>query len=78
MTHGTLKLQQYRMLDGHDRFDPAFFGMTPGEAALIDPQHRIFLETAWEALEDAGYNAEQFDGSIGVLAVLRYEQLPAC
>jgi len=47
-------------------FDAAFFGYSPREAELIDPQHRIFLECAWSALEDAGYDSQQYDGSIGV------------
>ncbi|MBP2231646.1 acyl transferase domain-containing protein [Azospirillum agricola] len=38
-----------------DCFDAAFFGFAPSEAALMDPQHRLFLETAWHAMEDAGY-----------------------
>ena len=37
-------------------FDAAFFGITPSEAEVIDPQQRVFLETAWEALETAGYD----------------------
>ncbi len=49
-------------------FDAAFFGMTPKEAEIMDPQHRIFLECAWEALEDAGCNPETHDGLIGVFA----------
>jgi acyl transferase domain-containing protein/thioesterase domain-containing protein len=42
-------------LDGFDHFDAQFFGYTPKEAELIDPQHRLFLECAWAALEDAAY-----------------------
>ena len=49
-------------------FDPEFFGFSPKEAAIIDPQHRHFLEGAWEALEDAGHPPENFDGPIGVFA----------
>ena len=42
-------------LDGVDRFDPVFFGISPNEADMMDPQERLFLETVWHALEDAGY-----------------------
>jgi acyl transferase domain-containing protein/SAM-dependent methyltransferase/acyl carrier protein len=54
------------LLEGVDRFDAQFFGFSARDAALTDPQHRLFLETAWEALEDAGYDPETFDGPIGV------------
>jgi acyl transferase domain-containing protein/acyl carrier protein len=53
-------------MEGIELFDAAFFGFTPREASLLDPQHRIFLECAWEALENAGYDAERFPGRIGV------------
>jgi len=49
-----------------DLFDAAFFGFSPREAESIDPQQRIFLETAWHALEDAGYDPARFPGLIGV------------
>ncbi|USG59767.1 SDR family NAD(P)-dependent oxidoreductase [Sneathiella marina] len=51
-----------------ENFDAGFFGFSPREASILDPQHRHFLECAWEALEDAGHMPEQFDGSIGVFA----------
>ncbi|MFB6888769.1 beta-ketoacyl synthase N-terminal-like domain-containing protein [Kitasatospora sp. NPDC056327] len=53
---------------GADRFDAAFFGFSPREAEIMDPQHRVFLECAWEALEDAGCVPESFEGRIGVFA----------
>ncbi|MBZ0129757.1 MAG: SDR family NAD(P)-dependent oxidoreductase [Rhodobacteraceae bacterium] len=52
-------------LDGFDEFDAEFFGFSPKEAAILDPQHRQFLETAWEALENAGHLPEHFNGAIG-------------
>ena len=49
-------------------FDAAFFGVNPREAEVMDPQHRIFLETAWEALEDAGYDVDRIAVPVGVFA----------
>src|SRR3989442_12196485 len=54
------------MLDGAEQFDASFFNYTPREAEIMDPQQRLFLECAWEALENAGYAAEKHPGSIGV------------
>jgi len=51
-----------------DQFDAAFFGMYAREAELTDPQHRIFLECAFEALEDAGYDHSTYRGAVGVFA----------
>jgi acyl transferase domain-containing protein len=53
-------------LEGAEAFDAAFFGYSPREAELMDPQHRIFLECAWTAMEHAGYDPEEYDGLIGV------------
>ncbi|MEP7012253.1 MAG: amino acid adenylation domain-containing protein [Acidobacteriota bacterium] len=49
------------MIDGADRFDAALFGFTPREAELTDPQHRLLLEVAWEALDAAGIDPGRFD-----------------
>ena len=56
------------VLQDLDKFDARFFGFSPKDAAIMDPQHRIFLECAWEALENAGHVPETFAGSIGVYA----------
>lgn len=55
-------------LQGMEQFDPAFFGFSPMDGRILDPQHRHFLECSWEALEDAGYDPFRFRGSIGVFA----------
>ncbi|MFN6479148.1 type I polyketide synthase [Nostoc sp. DedQUE07] len=56
------------IIEDIELFDAAFFGFTPREAEITDPQHRIFLESAWEALESAGYDSESYNGKIGVYA----------
>ncbi|MFC7440510.1 type I polyketide synthase [Laceyella putida] len=56
------------LLEDADCFDAFFFGITPKEAKVLDPQHRVFLECAWEALEDAGVDPDRFAGRIGVYA----------
>lgn len=56
------------VLDGFADFDAEFFGFSPKEAAILDPQHRHFLEVAWEALENAGHPPEAFKGAVGVYA----------
>jgi phthiocerol/phenolphthiocerol synthesis type-I polyketide synthase E len=54
------------LLDGIDEFDADFFGFSPHSARTMDPQHRLFLQCAWHALEDAGCDPAAFDGAIGV------------
>ncbi|WP_224245440.1 type I polyketide synthase [Hyalangium gracile] len=56
------------LIEGVDLFDASFFGYSPREAELIDPQQRLFLECAWEALESAGYDPDRFPGPIGLFA----------
>jgi acyl transferase domain-containing protein len=59
-------------LEGFADFDPLFFNISPAEAACMDPQERVFLQTCWEVLEDAGYTrellAKQHHGRVGVYA----------
>lgn len=51
-----------------EQFDASFFGFTPREAEMMDPQHRLFLECAWEAMENAAYDSQFYHGQIGVFA----------
>ncbi|WP_457773876.1 type I polyketide synthase [Phycobium rhodophyticola] len=55
-------------LDDFEMFDGEFFGFSPKESAILDPQHRHFLEVAWEAMENAGHMPENATGPIGVFA----------
>ncbi|HCY84170.1 MAG TPA: hypothetical protein DHV36_03445, partial [Desulfobacteraceae bacterium] len=50
------------------KFDAGFFGFSPREAEILGPEQRIFLECAWEAMEDAGYDVERLDAEVGVFA----------
>ena len=52
------------IIEGVDLFDADFFGINPREAEYTDPQQRLILETAWQAIEDAGYDTERFTGSM--------------
>ncbi|WP_217560149.1 type I polyketide synthase [Paenibacillus sp. GbtcB18] len=56
------------ILGNADEFDASFFGYSPRVAELMDPQHRIFLECAWEAMENSGCNPDSYEGRIGVYA----------
>ena len=60
------------VLQDADLFDAGFFGYSPREAELTDPQVRLFLECAWEALESAGWEPEKFPGMIGVYAGMSF------
>ena len=51
------------VLEGHDQFDPLFFGLSPVEAEAMDPQQRMFLQCCWHGMENAGYTAERLSGS---------------
>jgi acyl transferase domain-containing protein len=56
------------ILEDVDLFDASFWGMYPKEAEATDPQQRVFMECAWQALEDAGYDSRAYKGAIGVFA----------
>jgi len=56
------------VLEDIEMFDAGFFGIPPREAEIMDPQHRLFLECAWETLEHAGHDPERSRGRVGVFA----------
>ncbi|HET8937022.1 MAG TPA: SDR family NAD(P)-dependent oxidoreductase [Polyangiales bacterium] len=56
------------VLEQMEYFDPEFFGLSPKEGGIMDPQHRHLLECAWETVEDSGHIPETFEGQIGVWA----------
>ncbi|MBE8987837.1 type I polyketide synthase [Nostoc sp. LEGE 12450] len=61
-------VKAFGLLEDIELFDANFFGFTPKEAEIIDPQHRLFIECVWEALENAGYNSKTYPGQIGLFA----------
>jgi amino acid adenylation domain-containing protein len=60
------------IIDKAEEFDAEFFGFNPRTAELMDPQHRVFLEIAWEALEKTGHLPQKYTGSVGVFAGCGY------
>ncbi|WP_155754966.1 non-ribosomal peptide synthetase [Burkholderia thailandensis] len=77
---GTTYAKWGGFVDGVDRFDAAFFNMSPREAAIVDPQERLFLETVYEAIEDAGYTPRTLaggagrDAAVGVYVGVMYQE----
>lgn len=62
------------VLDDIELFDAAFFGFSPREAEIMDPQYRFFITQVWEALENSGYNTETYDGSIGIFGGMSFSK----
>lgn len=70
VTEQTLAHRSYvrraALMTGIDEFDADFFGFTPSTARTLDPQHRLFLQSAWHALEDAGLDPGEIEQTVGV------------
>ncbi len=74
-----VKYREGAYLEEIDKFDYKFFNISPKEAALMDPNQRLFLQTAWEAIEDSGYGSRRIEGSetgvyVGYVSGLEYKQ----
>lgn len=65
---GPREIKARGIIDDVDKFDAPFFGINAKEAELLDPQHRLFMETAWEGFENAGYDISVYDGVVSVYA----------
>ena len=61
-------------LEGMELFDGEFFGFSPKERAILDPQHRHFLECTWEALEDAGHQVDSFSHGAAAIEAINKNQ----
>ena len=68
LKNDSLYVKARGVIDQVDQFDAHFFGLSPNVAQLMDPQQRIFLEIAWEALEQTGYLPQHYAGRVGVFA----------
>ncbi|WP_128431008.1 beta-ketoacyl synthase N-terminal-like domain-containing protein [Streptomyces cyaneus] len=66
LIHNPFYVGAVGLLDGYDEFDPSVFGITDRLATLMTPEHRLFLESAWETLEDGGYDPERIKGEVGI------------
>ncbi|KAB8332632.1 acyltransferase domain-containing protein [Scytonema tolypothrichoides VB-61278] len=60
------------LIEDIELFDASFFGFSPKEAEITDPQHRLFLECVWSALENAGYDSQTYTGQIGLFGGVAY------
>ncbi len=70
---GKTNITQGGFISGIDKFDPLFFKISPGEAEMMDPQQRKFIEIVWKTIEDAGYKASKLSGrSVGVFVGVQY------
>ncbi|WP_068773800.1 non-ribosomal peptide synthetase [Paenibacillus sp. FJAT-26967] len=79
---GRPEYSEFAYLNEIDQFDYSFFGLSPKEAQLMDPNQRLFLQLAWEAIEDAGYSGGKIRGSktgvfVGFGGDILYKQLIA-
>lgn len=76
---GSIYVKRGGFINGVDKFDPLFFNISPKEAELLDPQERLFLESAWATVEDAGYTPDslgaksRYKGKVGVYVGVMYE-----
>ena len=62
------------LLERYESFDYDFFGFSKNEALNMDPQHRLFLEGCWHAIEHAGYNPNDMKGDVGVFGAVAYSR----
>lgn len=66
LIHSPFYVRACGMLDTYDKFDPSVFGISDRMAAAMTPENRLFLESAWETLEDGGYDPDRIIGEVGV------------